>query len=474
MNTRTLSGTTRLFNHHIHLAYYWLAAAHAILFFGSFYLATYLYYLPEGGGWPATASSMSLSASMFTALLTGALFSLGMYEPKLREGTNGILLRTVGAFVLTTLAMTALFYFLPKLHLWRGQFAIAASLSLIGCLGTRRLFDRTVELDAFKRRVLVLGSGQAAKQIVERMRRRSDRRGFCIQGFVRVAGEHTVVESGQVLTLDGALSDYVRANNIQQVVVALDDRRECLPGEELMRCRTMGVAVVDILDFFEQEAGKVLVNYAQPEWFIFSNGFPTSRIYAVFKRAFDIVAAFLLLMVAWPFMLLTVLAIWWEEGLGAPVIYRQRRVGQDGRIFEVKKFRSMSVDAEGDGKARWATPGDSRVTRVGAIIRKLRIDELPQITNVLAGDMAFVGPRPERPEFVRSLSDEIPFFAKRHVVKPGITGWAQLNYPYGASEDDARYKLEFDLYYVKNQSLFLDFLILLQTAEVILFGKGAR
>jgi lipopolysaccharide/colanic/teichoic acid biosynthesis glycosyltransferase len=149
-------------------------------------------------------------------------------------------------------------------------------------------------------------------------------------------------------------------------------------------------------------------------------------------------------------------------------------VGLNGEIFEVKKFRSMTVDAESDGKARWATPGDARVTRVGAVIRKLRIDELPQITNVLAGDMAFVGPRPERPEFVRQLAEQIPFFDKRHCVKPGITGWAQLNYPYGASVNDARCKLEFDLYYVKNQSLFLDFLILLQTAEVILFGKGAR
>jgi sugar transferase (PEP-CTERM system associated) len=295
-----------------------------------------------------------------------------------------------------------------------------------------------------------------------------------VHGFVRLGSEETEVDSGQVLTLDRPLSDYVRTFGIQQIVVALDDRRDLVPGDELMRCRTMGVNVVDLLEFFEQEAGKVLVNHAQPDWFIYFQGIRNGSLYAIFKRTFDIIAAFLLLMVAWPFMLLTVLAIWWEDGIGAPVIFRQRRVGLNGRIFEVAKFRSMTVDAEGDGKARWATPGDARVTRVGAVIRKLRIDELPQILNVLAGDMAFVGPRPERPEFVRELAETIPFFPKRHCVKPGITGWAQLNYPYGASVKDARCKLEFDLYYVKHQSLFLDFLILLQTVEVILFGKGAR
>jgi lipopolysaccharide/colanic/teichoic acid biosynthesis glycosyltransferase len=188
----------------------------------------------------------------------------------------------------------------------------------------------------------------------------------------------------------------------------------------------------------------------------------------------DLVTSFLLLMATWPFMLATVVAIWIEDGFGAPIVFRQKRVGQSGRIFEVLKFRSMTVDAEGDGKARWATTNDSRITRVGQFIRRVRIDELPQIINVLAGDMAFIGPRPERPEFVQELAEEIPYYQVRHGVKPGITGWAQLCYPYGASVDDARQKLQFDLYYVKNHSLFLDFMILLTTVEVVLFGKGAR
>ncbi|MHA7816414.1 MAG: TIGR03013 family XrtA/PEP-CTERM system glycosyltransferase [Pseudohaliea sp.] len=474
MNAGTLLGTTRVFNHHVHVAYYWLAALDALLFFASFYLATYLYYQPGEGSWQAQGDSLILSAGLFTGLLSLALFSMGLYQPRLREGPNGVVLRTLGAFALMTVAMTTIFYFVPMLHLWRGQLAFAAAISLVSCLTTRVVFTKTVELDAFKRRVLVLGSGRTAQQVVDRMRRKSDRRGFRIHGFARLGGEETVVDSGKVFTLEQPLSDYVRENEIQQVVVALDERRDFLPGEELMRCRTLGVDVVDVLDFFEQEASKILVDHAYPEWFIFSHGFRNGSVYGVLKRSFDIAASFFLLAIAWPFMLVTVIAIWLEDGFGAPTIFRQRRVGLNGRIFEVYKFRSMTVDAEGDGKARWATPNDARVTRVGEVIRKLRIDELPQIINVLAGDMAFVGPRPERPEFVRELAAQIPYFEKRHCVKPGITGWAQLNYPYGASVSDARHKLEFDLYYVKNQSLFLDFLVLLQTAEVILFGKGAR
>ena len=474
MNAGSLLGTARVLNHHTHVAYYWLAVVDAALFFGACYLASYLYYMPEPQLLAGHLENLPLRAGAFTAMTSMALFSMGLYQPRLREGPNGILLRTLGAFALMTVAMTVLFYFLPALHLWRGVFVYAGTLSLIACLVTRTIFSKSLELDALKRRVLVLGSGRTAQQVVDRMRRKSDRRGFRIHGFARLAGEETEVDSGKVFTLEQPLSDYVRENDIQQVVVALDERRDFLPGEELMRCRTLGVDVVDVLDFFEQEASKILVDHAHPEWFIFSHGFRNGSVYGVLKRSFDIGASFFLLCMAWPFMLLTVLAIWLEDGIGAPIIFRQRRVGLDGRIFEVYKFRSMTVDAEGDGKARWATPNDARVTRVGEVIRKLRIDELPQIINVLAGDMAFVGPRPERPEFVRELAEQIPYFDKRHCVKPGITGWAQLNYPYGASIADARHKLEFDLYYVKNQSLFLDFLVLLQTAEVILFGKGAR
>ncbi len=320
----------------------------------------------------------------------------------------------------------------------------------------------------------MLGAGHKANNIVSKMRRKSDHHGFRICAYVRVQGEGVTVDSDNIITLQQPLSEYVRQHNIHQVVVALDNQRENIPAEELMRCRMLGVSVLNILDFFEQEAGKVLVGEASPEWFIFARGFKRQSAGGIGKRGFDIGAGLCLLLVTWPLMLITILAIKLEDGFGAPVIFRQERVGLHGRVFNVMKFRSMTIDAEGDGKARWATANDARVTRVGQIIRKLRIDELPQIINVLAGNMAFVGPRPERPEFVCELEKEIPFFQKRHCVKPGITGWAQLNYPYGASVADAKHKLEFDLYYVKNQSLYLDFIVLLRTVEVVMFGKGAH
>ena len=244
--------------------------------------------------------------------------------------------------------------------------------------------------------------------------------------------------------------------------------------EELFNCRLNGGDVHDLVNFFEREAGKILVDFATPGWMAFTDGFKSSPASKIAKRWFDITASFILLMFSWPIMLLAAIAIWLEDGFGAPVFFRQNRVGLNGQHFQVLKFRSMSVDAEGDGKARWATQNDSRVTRVGNFMRRTRIDELPQILNVLAGDMAFIGPRPERPEFVSGLAESIPYYNARHCVKPGITGWAQVCYPYGSTENDARQKLQFDLYYVKNHSLFLDFMICLTTVEVVLFGKGAR
>jgi len=371
-------------------------------------------------------------------------------------------------------AMMAIIYLVPALQLGPGVLLYAAALAFVSSLLTRELFSSTVRQEQFNRRVLVIGTGRMASNIARKMRRTSDRHGFRICGYLRVPGETTAVESVNILTTRQPLLDYVRQQHVHQVVVALDNQNDSFPAAELLRCRMSGVSVLGILDFFEQEAGKVLVEDAPPEWFIFAHGFKRQPVGRAGKRAFDLGAALIRLLLTWPVMLLTVLAIKIEDGLRAPVMFRQRRVGLNAVVFSVMKFRSMRVDAESDGRARWAAANDARVTRVGRLIRKLRIDELPQIFNVLAGDMALVGPRPERPEFVCQLCREIPYFDTRHSVKPGITGWAQLNYPYGASVDDARRKLEYDLYYVKNQSLYLDFMVMLQTVEVVVFGKGAH
>jgi sugar transferase (PEP-CTERM system associated) len=264
-----------------------------------------------------------------------------------------------------------------------------------------------------------------------------------------------------------------RDHRANEIVVAVRERRGgVLPLRELLDCKLAGVTVNDLSSFFERMRGQVRLDSLRASWLIYGDGFRQGIGRTVVKRLFDVLAASVLLVVTAPVMLLAAIAIALESGF--PVIYRQERVGQGGRTFKVLKFRSMRLDAEADGKPRWASNSDDRITRVGHFIRKTRIDELPQIFNVLHGDMSFVGPRPERPYFVDQLTDQIPFYAARHSVKPGITGWAQVRYAYGASVDDAVQKLQYDLYYVKNHTLFLDVLVLLQTVRVVLTGDGAR
>jgi sugar transferase (PEP-CTERM system associated) len=274
--------------------------------------------------------------------------------------------------------------------------------------------------------------------------------------------------------MPASMLEFANNNSVDEIVVAMDDRRRAFPLRDLLECRLQGIEVVDLVSFLERETGRVRLDVLNPSWMIFAEGFRRDPVRLFSERAFDLIASLLLLLLAWPIMLLTAILIKIEDGPRAPVFYRQTRVGLGGRNFDALKFRSMRPDAEKDGRPQWARPGDSRVTRVGAFIRKVRIDELPQILNVLKSDMSFVGPRPERPEFVAVLNDKIPYYSERHCVKPGITGWAQLCHPYGSSEQDAAEKLQYDLYYIKNHSLLFDILILLQTAEVILWRKGAR
>lgn len=466
--------SSRPFNHRLHVTYSWLVAVDALLFFGACYLATWVYLLPQQGAFAEHLATLPYQAAVFTAVTMLGMIAMGLYQPRLREGPNGILLRTIGAFVMMAMCLVVGTLLFPQWQPGTEILLYAVAMAFVSSLITRELFISTLKQEQFNRRVLVLGAGRKASNIGQRMRRTSDHHGFRICGYLRVCGEISAVDSVNIVSLNEPLSNYARRNNIHQIVVALDDLEANVMSEELLHCRTHGVSVLSILDFFEQEAGKVLVEETSAEWFVFAKGFKLQVGGRVGKRLFDLTAALLLFFVTWPVMLLTILAIKLEDGLGAPAIFYQNRLGLHGREFKVMKFRSMSVDAESDGRARWATTNDARITRVGKFIRKLRIDELPQIVNVIRGDMALVGPRPERPEFVSELAREIPYFDKRHCVKPGITGWAQLNYPYGASVLDAKNKLEYDLYYVKNQSMYLDFMVLLQTVEVVLFGKGAH
>lgn len=468
--------TVRVLNHHVHASLTWLALTDVAIFIGMFFAGHYCFDLlhPQVGMLEEPLTQTPLRAVVFSLLLLACLAAMGLYEPRLREGRTGVLVRTLGGFFAGGLVLGTVFYLLPDSSRWSVVLMYALALSFPANLITRSAFSNIADMDQLKSRVLVYGSGVAASTITSSMRRKTDRQGFNIVGFIRVEGEETRVTGERIINLNQPLSEYARQVEANQIVVALDDKRIQTPSDELFKCRLQGIKVRSLVNFFEREAGKILVDFASPGWMTLTEDLRSGSSRRLPKQLFDLVASFVLLMGTWPIMLMTAIAIWLEDGIKAPIFFSQERVGLNGKAFKVLKFRSMTVDAEGDGKARWATKNDNRVTKVGSFIRRTRIDELPQIFNVLAGDMAFIGPRPERPEFVKQLAERIPYYNSRHCVKPGITGWAQLCYPYGASEEDARQKLQFDLYYVKNHSLFLDFLITLSTVEVVLFGKGAR
>jgi sugar transferase (PEP-CTERM system associated) len=400
-----------------------------------------------------------------------AAIAMGLFSQRLRDRTSGIVLRIGLSVCAGALVGAALLYGSPShrlsLSVILGFLAIGLFLLLIVRLIAHRLLDD----DILKRRVLVYGAGQNAGRIMQ-LRRRSDQRGFKVIGFVASDNDDRVIPPDRLLSTDKPLSQLAAQHEIDEIVVAMDDRRRQFPLKELIDCRLAGIEISELATFLERETGKVCLDILVPSWMIFGDGFRRDMFRRYSERVFDVLASFLLLVLSFPVMLLTILSIKLEEGIRAPIFYGQPRVGYAGKVFRVLKFRSMRVDAEKDGRARWAQANDDRVTRVGRFIRKVRIDELPQLFNVLGGQMSFVGPRPERPEFVKQLSETIPYYHERHAVKPGITGWAQLCYPYGASEHDAVEKLQYDLYYVKNHSLIFDFFILLQTVEIILFGKG--
>ena len=413
-------------------------------------------------------------APLVAVVLVIAMAALGLYQVHLRASWVGRFSRQGVAFVLGWVALTVLYYALPAAYIGRGVLGIALVLGYLAVTFWRVAFLRFVDADLFKRRVVMLGAGERAAEVARKMRRKTDQRGFKILGYVPVGADQVKVPGSSLLRPDESLRDWTTRLGVDEIVVGPDDRRGTLPVDALLECKQRGVAVTELAEFFEREAGKIKMDLTNPSWLVFSDGFNISPVRRTIKRAFDMATAALVLVVAWPFMLLTALAIRLESGRGAPILYSQERVGENGKTFPVLKFRSMRTDAESDGKARWATKNDDRVTRVGRFIRKVRLDELPQLWNVLRGDMSVIGPRPERPQFVDDFNARIRYYSLRHCVKPGLTGWAQLRYPYGSSFEDAEEKLKFDLFYVKNHNFVFDLAILVQTVEVVLFGRGAR
>lgn len=465
--------TVRFFRHHFHLAYIMLAVLEIVVLAACVYAGSFLRFAGDPAQVTEYIGVLPARAVVIATVLSVCMLALGLYQPNLRDGMIGVLIRTMVAFVIGSCALALVFYLWPDVFLGRGALILSLLLAFPMVLLLRTGFAHYINQNALRNRVMVLGTGAKAGLIANRLRRKSDQRGFVLLGYMPAPDEEThEIGNERILQPRENLMDAVKQLHVEEIVVAVDNQRDAVPMDELLQCKLAGVHVTDVITFIEREAQRVDVSLLKPSWLIYSDGCGHYRgLRRWMMRTFDIFASLTLLLMVWPLMLLAAIAIKIEDGWKAPLIYSQERVGENGRIFRVHKFRSMIEDAEKNG-ARWADKNDMRVTRVGEFIRKYRIDELPQLFNILVGDMAFVGPRPERPVFVEQLTRELPFYGERHRVKPGLTGWAQLNYPYGASVTDSLRKLEYDIYYVKNHSLLLDIMILLQTVEVVLFGRG--
>ncbi|MDB6059973.1 MAG: hypothetical protein JWM78_76 [Verrucomicrobiaceae bacterium] len=426
-------------------------------------------------------SGVQSRAQIYAIVNLICMIAMGAYRPHSTEGLTGSILRSmVAIFLIGTAILSASFYLFPSLEIYfgRGVLAITSIISLAFIALLRYVARELVGTETLRWQVLVVGAGDRAQRVLNVLTEMNADDDIDLIGCWPVSTAEPKVPAQKLIQPEGTLLQFSLRRKVQEIVVAVDERRRSdgnsFPLDELLDCKLDGIDVIDDLTFLERESGQLDIRTLSPGWLVFSEGFSFSPMRDFLERGFDIIASLSLLLVTWPFMLFTVIAIKLEEGMRAPLIYSQERVGYGSKVFRVHKFRSMGVDAEKDGKAQWAQKNDARVTRVGQFIRNTRIDELPQIFNVLKGEMSFVGPRPERPQFVEELSQQIPYYRERHRVKPGITGWAQLCYPYGASVNDAEQKLKYDLYYIKNHSLMFDLYILVRTVEIILLGKGVR
>ena len=460
----------RLFKHYV---------PHAVLLLGLVDAILLLIAAEAGGGGRAHQSGMDVlpvtqrlpQLLSFAAALQVALIAVGAYGVGSFLSLRFAAARLAVAVSLGVMFLSLLYFMVPSISFWRSNLLYSMVIACVLLVGVRALLGRLLGGETFKRRVVVLGAGTRAARIATLAAQPGVN--FIAAGFIAMGEAAPAVPGAIPRDAIANLAGHITDLRASEVVLALEERRNALPLAELRRVKTTGVQVCELSTFLERETGRIDLNSVNPSWLIFSDGFASGRMVSgVLKRAFDVVVSLVLLVLTLPLVAFAALAVKLESK--GPAFYRQRRIGLYNQPFDILKLRSMRIDAEVGGRAQWAAKDDPRVTRVGRFIRKVRIDELPQAWTVLRGEMSFVGPRPERPQFVGELEQQLPFYAERHMVKPGITGWAQINYPYGASVEDARHKLEYDLYYAKNYSPFLDLLILLQTLRVVLWPTGAR
>ena len=461
----------RVFDHYIPASIIWLILIELCVLYAAVHLGIeFRYSAPFGDSSEKIYIEPILpKAISFTVAMWLSMTAMGLHTRNVVDDFAGMMIRIFLSFGLGFIVNTLMFYIAPELFLGRGIFLFTLFFAFFGILITRTAFQKLDNNELFRRRVLVVGAGKKAK-IIEKLEAQSRKRGHEIVGYVCVDSTTPYVDADKIIKLKTSLLALALEYDIDEIIVAMTDRRQGFPAEQLLACKINGIVVRDLLNYAERIKGNIELDVLHPSVMIFSSGFIKATRN---KRTFDILVSVLILILTSPIFLLTAFLIWLSSFGKHPVFYRQTRIGLGGQEFSVLKFRSMKVDAEKDG-AQFAKRKDSRVTWIGRFIRMTRIDELPQLINVLKGEMSFVGPRPERPEFVNEFVEEVPHYSLRHAVKPGISGWAQICYPYGENIEDTKNKLEFDLYYIKNYSMFLDLTILFQTVQVVVFGQGAR
>lgn len=461
----------RLFGHFMSVTTLCLLMLEGMAFLASFYIGYFVRFADLSSFW-SEAWRYAPEAGTFVFVNLVTLIMLGAYERTAMLRPRIILVRSIAALLSGFVILTLIYYLFPALKMWRSSLFITLPLALAMLLTLRWLYLWLMPQGRLIQSLVVIGTGEKAGKIDKWIAEHPEL-GMSVCCFLHINGEGKP-EVSRFVPIEEVdnLFDFCREKRIDEIVVALDERRGNMPLQSLLECRLSGFNVVDYQGLWERETGRIDLSGLSPGWLVFSDGLASGPFIRFAKRCFDILVSLIMLLLVGPILLSAMLAVWLQRD--GPVFYRQERVGADGRIFDLLKLRTMRSDAESDGRARWAAEGDHRITPVGKFLRRTRIDELPQLYNIFNGEMSLIGPRPERPEFVDQLTEVVPFYADRHRIKPGLGGWAQLNYPYGASIDDARAKLEYDLYYIKNGSLFLDVLILLQTMGVVVWGKGQR
>ena len=464
----------RLFRHYFSFSSFLFTIGEGVLIYVSVFIAAYFFSDIDLSATSPLYPVVWFKILLITVITQLSLYFNDLYSQKITNDYLDLFTRIIQSIGITSIALAIIYFIFPSTMIERGIFFVSLIFLLFLVVSWRLLYAFAVKKRYFGEKAIILGNGELARDIISELEAKKDI-GYYISSIISKNRDSETEKENNAIPIHygfDSICEIARTEDCKNVIVALDEKRGVLPTNELLECKVKGVSIIDGEMFYERITGKLLVEKLHPSMLIFSDGFVKSKTARLVKRTIGFLLACLGLIILSPFLILVAIAIKLDSR--GPVFYVQERVGENETTFRMYKFRSMRADAEEISGPAWATDDDARITRVGKLIRKLRIDEMPQFLNVLKGDMSFVGPRPEREFFTRQLKEKIPFYEERFTVKPGITGYAQVLYPYGASEKDALEKLKYDLYYIKNMSLVLDFIVILKTIKIVFLGRGAR